>query len=38
MRAGQDGAVVFTRLNEFVCESGDDEVLLETDDKGFCLA
>jgi hypothetical protein len=39
MRTERDGAVVFTRLNEFVDESEEyNEVLLETNYEGFCLA
>jgi len=38
MRTKRDGAIVFTRLGEFVSEFEDDnDVLLEADYKGFCL-
>jgi hypothetical protein len=39
MRTERDSAVVFARLNEFVDESEEyNEVLLETNYEGFCLA
>ena len=38
MRTERDGAIVFTRFDEFVDEfEDDDEVLLETNYEGFCL-